>query len=170
LRELSLLPVLADMLQVPFGIAVRGQLPDCRGIGLIRSSARIGAGNRLSPPRHRFPSCPQPESPHIVSDILSPELPAQSDPARARITAAWSRDETEAVNDLLGQASLGPVEREQVLTRAADLVGKVRAKSDDQGAVESFMRQYDLGSEEGVLLMCVAEALLRVPDRKPPTS
>jgi RHH-type proline utilization regulon transcriptional repressor/proline dehydrogenase/delta 1-pyrroline-5-carboxylate dehydrogenase len=164
LRELSLLPVLADMLQVPFGIAVRGQLPDCRGIGLIRSSARIGAGNRLSPPRHRFPSCPQPESPHIVSDILSPELPAQSDPARARITAAWSRDETEAVNDLLGQASLGPVEREQVLTRAADLVGKVRAKSDKQSAVESFMREYDLSSEEGVLLMCVAEALLRVPD------
>jgi RHH-type proline utilization regulon transcriptional repressor/proline dehydrogenase/delta 1-pyrroline-5-carboxylate dehydrogenase len=99
-----------------------------------------------------------------VSDILSPELPAQSDPARARITAAWSRDETEAVNDLLGQASLGPVEREQVLTRAADLVGKVRAKSDKQSAVESFMREYDLSSEEGVLLMCVAEALLRVPD------
>ena len=99
-----------------------------------------------------------------MSDILSPELPAQSDPARARITAAWSRDETEAVNDLLGQASLGPVEREQVLTRAADLVGKVRAKSDKQSAVESFMREYDLSSEEGVLLMCVAEALLRVPD------
>src|SRR5690606_14760201 len=33
-----------------------------------------------------------------------------------------------------------------------------------QGAIEAFMRQYDLGSEEGVLLMCVAEALLRIPD------
>ncbi|MGA9421828.1 MAG: proline dehydrogenase family protein, partial [Rhodanobacteraceae bacterium] len=58
-----------------------------------------------------------------------------------------------------------PAEREQVLTRAAELVARVRAKSGDQSAVESFMRQYDLSSEEGVLLMCVAEALLRIPDR-----
>jgi RHH-type transcriptional regulator, proline utilization regulon repressor / proline dehydrogenase / delta 1-pyrroline-5-carboxylate dehydrogenase len=41
----------------------------------------------------------------------------------------------------------------------------VRAKAGQQSAVESFMRQYDLSSEEGVLLMCVAEALLRIPDR-----
>src|SRR5690606_40645386 len=34
----------------------------------------------------------------------------------------------------------------------------------DLGMIEAFMRQYDLGSEEGVLLMCVAEALLRIPD------
>jgi RHH-type proline utilization regulon transcriptional repressor/proline dehydrogenase/delta 1-pyrroline-5-carboxylate dehydrogenase len=41
----------------------------------------------------------------------------------------------------------------------------VRARAQDQGAIEAFMRQYDLGSEEGVLLMCVAEALLRIPDQ-----
>ena len=99
-----------------------------------------------------------------VSEILSPELPAMADPARARITAAWSRDETEAVNELLAEASLPPAERELVLARASELVARVRAKSDQQSAVESFMREYDLSSEEGVLLMCVAEALLRVPD------
>ncbi|HEY4556430.1 MAG TPA: bifunctional proline dehydrogenase/L-glutamate gamma-semialdehyde dehydrogenase PutA, partial [Lysobacter sp.] len=47
---------------------------------------------------------------------------------------------------------------------AADLVTRVRRRAQDQGAIEAFMRQYDLGSEEGVLLMCVAEALLRIPD------
>jgi RHH-type proline utilization regulon transcriptional repressor/proline dehydrogenase/delta 1-pyrroline-5-carboxylate dehydrogenase len=99
-----------------------------------------------------------------VSEILSPELPVASDPTRARITAAWSRDETEAVNELLAEASLPPAERELVLARASELVARVRAKSGQQGAVESFMREYDLSSEEGVLLMCVAEALLRVPD------
>ncbi len=99
-----------------------------------------------------------------MSEILSPELPATADAARARITAAWSRDETEAVNELLNQASMTPAERELVLARASDLVARVRAKADDQTAVESFMREYDLSSEEGVLLMCVAEALLRVPD------
>ncbi|MET0331859.1 MAG: bifunctional proline dehydrogenase/L-glutamate gamma-semialdehyde dehydrogenase PutA [Dyella sp.] len=97
--------------------------------------------------------------------ILSTELPAEPTPARARITAAWLRDETEAVNDLLAQASLPPSERERVIDLAAELVSRVRKRAKDQSAVESFMRQYDLSSEEGVLLMCVAEALLRIPDK-----
>jgi len=107
-------------------------------------------------PAHRHP---------VTQPILSPELPTGAEPARARITAAWLRDETEAVNDLLVQASLPPVEREKVIDLAADLVTRVRARAKDQSAVESFMRQYDLSSEEGVLLMCVAEALLRIPDK-----
>nr|WP_239556707.1 bifunctional proline dehydrogenase/L-glutamate gamma-semialdehyde dehydrogenase PutA [Dyella flava] len=92
-------------------------------------------------------------------------MPTGIEPARARITAAWLRDETEAVNDLLAQATLPPTEREKVIDLAADLVTRVRARAKDQSAVESFMRQYDLSSEEGVLLMCVAEALLRIPDK-----
>jgi RHH-type proline utilization regulon transcriptional repressor/proline dehydrogenase/delta 1-pyrroline-5-carboxylate dehydrogenase len=100
-----------------------------------------------------------------MSEILSPELPPVPDAAWARITAAWSRDETAAVDELLAQASLPPAERELVLARAAELVARVRAKVGEQSAVESFMRQYDLSSEEGVLLMCGAEALLRIPDR-----
>ena len=95
---------------------------------------------------------------------LIPEPPPVATPAWARITAAWTRDEAEAVEELLGQASLPPVERELVLARATELVARVRSKASDQSAVESFMRQYDLSSEEGVLLMCVAEALLRIPD------
>ena len=101
----------------------------------------------------------------MTQAILSPELPAGAESARARITAAWLRDETEAVNDLLAQATLPPAEREQVIDVAAGLVTRVRARAKDQSAVESFMRQYDLSSEEGVLLMCVAEALLRIPDK-----
>nr|WP_239537784.1 bifunctional proline dehydrogenase/L-glutamate gamma-semialdehyde dehydrogenase PutA [Dyella mobilis] len=101
----------------------------------------------------------------VTQPILTPELPTGVEPARARITAAWLRDETEAVNDLLAQASLPPAEREKVIDLAADLVTRVRARAKDQSAVESFMRQYDLSSEEGVLLMCVAEALLRIPDK-----
>ena len=100
-----------------------------------------------------------------MSELLIPELPPAAEPTRARITAAWSRDETEAVDELLAQASLPPAERELVLARAAELVARVRSKASDQSAVESFMRQYDLSSEEGVLLMCVAEALLRIPDK-----
>ncbi|HEY0198367.1 MAG TPA: bifunctional proline dehydrogenase/L-glutamate gamma-semialdehyde dehydrogenase PutA [Rhodanobacter sp.] len=101
----------------------------------------------------------------MTQPILSPEIPLDSTPARARITAAWLRDETEAVDDLLAQATLPAVEREQVIDLAAGLVSRVRSRAKDQSAVESFMRQYDLSSEEGVLLMCVAEALLRIPDK-----
>ncbi|RUL73690.1 bifunctional proline dehydrogenase/L-glutamate gamma-semialdehyde dehydrogenase PutA [Dyella choica] len=101
----------------------------------------------------------------MTQSILTPELPTSVEPARARITAAWLRDETEAVNDLLAQATLPPTEREKVIDLAADLVSRVRLRAKDQSAVESFMRQYDLSSEEGVLLMCVAEALLRIPDK-----
>ncbi|HUH29852.1 MAG TPA: bifunctional proline dehydrogenase/L-glutamate gamma-semialdehyde dehydrogenase PutA [Rhodanobacter sp.] len=100
----------------------------------------------------------------MTQPILTPELPVNATPARERITAAWLRDESEAMNDLLTQASLPPVEREKVVDVAADLVTRVRGRVKDQTVVESFMRQYDLSSEEGVLLMCVAEALLRIPD------
>ena len=101
----------------------------------------------------------------MTQPILSPELPADGSPARARITAAWLRDETEAVHDLLAEAALPSGERSKVIDLAAELVSRVRLRAKDQSAVESFMRQYDLSSEEGVLLMCVAEALLRIPDK-----
>ncbi len=81
------------------------------------------------------------------------------------MTAAYSRDETLAIDELLAQAALPPAERDLVLARATELVARVRAKKHEQSAVESFMREYDLSSEEGVLLMCVAEALLRIPDK-----
>ncbi|HZP66791.1 MAG TPA: bifunctional proline dehydrogenase/L-glutamate gamma-semialdehyde dehydrogenase PutA [Rudaea sp.] len=100
-----------------------------------------------------------------MNAILTSELPPTPDPARARLTAAYARDETEAMHELLAQAALAPAERDLVLARATELVARVRAKASQQSAVESFMREYDLSSEEGVLLMCVAEALLRIPDK-----
>ncbi len=109
---------------------------------------------------------------HLTGDpILSPELPAAPDPLRAAITAAWVRDEAEHVRELLAIArqphpDWSAADRAAIQATAADLVRRVRARAQDQGAIEAFMRQYDLGSEEGVLLMCVAEALLRIPDQE----
>ncbi len=99
-----------------------------------------------------------------MTAILSPELPAAPDPSRAAITALWHADEAACLATLLAQAALPPAERDLVLARASELVARVRAKAKNASAVESFMREYDLSSEEGVLLMCVAEALLRIPD------
>ncbi|HEX7370068.1 MAG TPA: proline dehydrogenase family protein, partial [Rhodanobacteraceae bacterium] len=99
-----------------------------------------------------------------MADILSPELHAPASPARARITDAWLRDETEAVDALLPQAEVSASERASVEAEAAELVKRVRAKQDERSAIAAFMQQYDLSSSEGILLMCIAEALLRIPD------
>jgi len=91
---------------------------------------------------------------------------AAPSPLRAAITAAWLRDEATHVRELLLQARQETLVQAEIDALAADLVRRVRARAQDQGAIEAFMRQYDLGSEEGVLLMCVAEALLRIPDQE----
>src|SRR6478672_1185164 len=96
--------------------------------------------------------------------MLASELPPPPSPLRTVITAAWVRDEAAHVRELLVQARQPAADQAAVQSTAADLVRRVRARAQDQGAIEAFMRQYDLGSEEGVLLMCVAEALLRIPD------
>jgi len=108
----------------------------------------------------------QPIPPPVLNGaIIAPEPPPASSPLRAAITAAWLKDETTHVRELLEQARLPADQQARAQALAADLVRRVRARAHDQGAIEAFMRQYDLGSEEGVLLMCVAEALLRIPDQ-----
>ncbi|KMY85433.1 Transcriptional repressor of PutA and PutP / Proline dehydrogenase (Proline oxidase) / Delta-1-pyrroline-5-carboxylate dehydrogenase [Candidatus Paraburkholderia calva] len=83
---------------------------------------------------------------------------------RAAITAAYRRPEPECVPFLIGQALLPAkvsAETEKLATR---LVEALRAKSSG-GGVEGLIHEFSLSSQEGVALMCLAEALLRIPDR-----
>ena len=100
-----------------------------------------------------------------MTPIISSELPEVSSPLRQRITAATLRDENEHMAELLAQARLPETEQASVQATAIGLVERTRVRSADPAMVEAFMREYDLSSEEGVLLMCVAEALLRIPDQ-----
>ena len=99
-----------------------------------------------------------------VTDLPLGELPPPPEPLRAAITRHWLADEAARIQVLLEEARQPADDAAAIAATAADLVRRVRVRASDQGMVESFMRQYDLGSEEGVLLMCVAEALLRIPD------
>ena len=99
-----------------------------------------------------------------VQPLLAPELPARAAGARQALTDHWSRDEATLIRELLPLAELPADSAAAAQATAHDLVSRVRRMTKDQGAIEAFMRQYDLGSEEGILLMCVAEALLRIPD------
>ncbi len=83
---------------------------------------------------------------------------------RARVRAHYLRDEAEALDELLALARLAPGAERRVHASARDLVAKVRSKQRAHAGMQSFLREYDLSSAEGVLLMCVAEALLRIPD------
>ncbi|GLK71194.1 trifunctional transcriptional regulator/proline dehydrogenase/L-glutamate gamma-semialdehyde dehydrogenase [Ancylobacter dichloromethanicus] len=83
---------------------------------------------------------------------------------RARITSAYRLPETEAVPVLLGPATLPPAKAEAAQARARHLVQTLREKG-QKGPVEGLIHEYSLSSQEGVALMCLAEALLRIPDR-----
>lgn len=83
---------------------------------------------------------------------------------RARITGAYRMPETEAVPLLIGAAELPAAKAEAAKARARALVEALRAKG-QKGPVEGLIHEYSLSSQEGVALMCLAEALLRIPDR-----
>ncbi|MDX1380995.1 MAG: bifunctional proline dehydrogenase/L-glutamate gamma-semialdehyde dehydrogenase PutA, partial [Xanthomonadales bacterium] len=90
-------------------------------------------------------------------------MPA-GDPLRDAINRHYHADEAGLVEQLLADAGLEARAAARVQQRAQELVRRVRERKEEQGALEAFMQQYDLSSEEGVVLMCLAEALLRVPD------
>ena len=73
-------------------------------------------------------------------------------------------DETAAVTRLLAAAKLPPEAAVRVSAEARRLVEAVRNRQKQDAGMQSFLTEYDLSSQEGVLLMCVAEALLRIPD------
>jgi RHH-type proline utilization regulon transcriptional repressor/proline dehydrogenase/delta 1-pyrroline-5-carboxylate dehydrogenase len=83
---------------------------------------------------------------------------------RAAITAAYRRPEPECVPFLLGCARLPANAAAQVTALATRLVEALRAKRSG-GGVEGLIHEFSLSSQEGVALMCLAEALLRIPDR-----
>jgi RHH-type proline utilization regulon transcriptional repressor/proline dehydrogenase/delta 1-pyrroline-5-carboxylate dehydrogenase len=85
-------------------------------------------------------------------------------PLRARITAATRRPEEQCLPPLLEAAAMTPAELERTRVLATTLVTSLRAKG-ARGTVEGLVREYDLSSQEGVALMCLAEASLRIPDR-----
>ncbi|MBH1958104.1 MAG: bifunctional proline dehydrogenase/L-glutamate gamma-semialdehyde dehydrogenase PutA, partial [Burkholderiales bacterium] len=83
---------------------------------------------------------------------------------RAAITAAWHRPEAECLPMLVQLARTTDAgQRAATETLATRLVQGLRGKK-DAGGVEALVQEFSLSSQEGVALMCLAEALLRIPD------
>ena len=85
--------------------------------------------------------------------------------ARDEIAAFHLADEAEVVSDLVGRATASEGERTRIADLSARLVRTARANRHKHGGVDAFMHEYGLTSEEGIILMCLAEALLRIPDK-----
>ncbi len=98
-----------------------------------------------------------------MSDI--PPSPDLSPDLRATIRALTYADEAELAPGLLAQAGLDPAARRRIAAHAARMVIEVRARSSPT-MMEAFLGEYGLSTEEGVGLMCLAEALLRTPDAR----
>ncbi|MEM8591363.1 MAG: bifunctional proline dehydrogenase/L-glutamate gamma-semialdehyde dehydrogenase PutA [Pseudomonadota bacterium] len=82
---------------------------------------------------------------------------------RRLIRQATFADEGEMLAKLTEMAALSEVDRARIAANGADLVREIREKS-DPSLMELFLEEYGLSTDEGVALMCLAEALLRVPD------
>ena len=83
---------------------------------------------------------------------------------RDEIDAHLFVDEAKLIRSLAEKAKLTASENTRVLEIAANLVQVVRKNRNAQGSIDAFMQEYSLSSQEGVVLMCLAEALLRIPD------
>ncbi|MGZ8995850.1 MAG: trifunctional transcriptional regulator/proline dehydrogenase/L-glutamate gamma-semialdehyde dehydrogenase, partial [Rhodospirillales bacterium] len=83
---------------------------------------------------------------------------------RTAIDVHLRADETACVRGLLENLQLPSESLRRIDARARQLVEAVRADRLGKGGLDAFLHEYGLSSQEGVLLMCIAEALLRVPD------
>ena len=89
--------------------------------------------------------------------------PVAQSALRDAITAQTRAPEGDCVARLLGAAALTPAQAARAEAAARGLVLALRARG-DSSPVEGLVREYSLSSQEGVALMCLAEALLRIPD------
>ena len=82
---------------------------------------------------------------------------------RKAIRALTNRDETQCVAGMVELLGLGKGQREVISVEAAETVRTIRREA-APGIMEKFLAEYGLNTDEGVALMCLAEAYLRTPD------
>lgn len=98
-----------------------------------------------------------------ASETIFGRLPSYS-ADRQQINALYLADESDCVDAVLSGARLDDAARARIVNRARQWVTAVRANGRPTHGIKAFLQQYDLSSQEGMVLMCLAEALVRIPD------
>lgn len=88
---------------------------------------------------------------------------ADQNPLRAAVRSNYTADEGELLKSLAGRIKLSKADRAKAAAAGAQYVTRVRNET-SPSMMEAFLAEYGLSTAEGVGLMCLAEALLRVPD------
>ena len=85
-------------------------------------------------------------------------------PIRQKIRDFYRVDESNALAHILPLAEVPVTAKSRAWERARQIVVNIRNDQEGQGGIDALLNEFSLSSEEGVVLMCLAEALLRVPD------
>lgn len=96
----------------------------------------------------------------LAADYIPSDLTA----LREAITQNYVVDENAYLAELSAMLAVDGAALEQVTQRARMLVTKVRKESGSGDGIDAFLQEYSLDTQEGIILMCLAEALLRIPD------
>ncbi|MDN4502850.1 bifunctional proline dehydrogenase/L-glutamate gamma-semialdehyde dehydrogenase PutA [Alteromonadaceae bacterium BrNp21-10] len=87
-------------------------------------------------------------------------------PIRQKIRDFYRIEENLAVDHILPEAEVNMRARSRAWERARTMVLRIRKEQEGHGGIDALLNEYSLSTAEGVVLMCLAEALLRVPDSK----
>lgn len=85
---------------------------------------------------------------------------------RATLRSLLYADEAQIVNALLAAIQLPRSERTQIVAQSSRFVSRARERKAERGVLEVFLQEFGLSTDEGIALLCLAEALLRVPDAR----
>src|SRR5271169_6021565 len=128
--------------------------PSVSSLGILRYSpmaARKSAKHRPANYPHRAPCFLRP----LAIDMNSLR-------ETIRDHGAWPEDQ--AVTRLLHSLELTGGARHRAVAVAMSLVEGARARRDERPFLDAFLQEFGLSNQEGIALMCIAEALLRIPD------
>src|SRR5262249_15143159 len=98
----------------------------------------------------------------------SKEMPSMTslDTMMTHMNDAYHLDENAAVKEYLDAIPLTPDANARIKGTARKLVETVRANRKRFGGLDSFLQEFGLTTKEGIARMCLAEALLRIPDKE----
>lgn len=99
----------------------------------------------------------------FMTIFLTDNLPNLS-PLRQALMDAYRMDEGVCLEGLLKIIPFTDIELERIHDRAYRFVEAIRHKDHVKSGLDAFLQQYHLSTDEGIALMCMAEALLRIPD------
>jgi RHH-type proline utilization regulon transcriptional repressor/proline dehydrogenase/delta 1-pyrroline-5-carboxylate dehydrogenase len=97
---------------------------------------------------------------HVNEASQAPALEALRRAVREH--GEWPEDR--AVTRLLHALELTGGARHRAVATAMALVEGARARRDERPFLDAFLQEFGLSNQEGIALMCIAEALLRIPD------